>query len=236
MALRIAITHLGSAIDVLKGAEDGDGFVSAVEIQRDVGDRRTIQASLTIKRFSHRLYSSKIWTCRRRFSQRHSGCGTKSVQSSRSIFAQSPVDSSAKRILRRTLTTTISSHNHGGGILQLHWRSSAIGAVKEVLPRYDWKDWLFPIDTSQRFWQDPKNHRSHEVARSATRHPITPRIGIGSAIRISRQQWRCLPHSLRQHGVPCHHELLAELRLEANGCSTRRRRGSGTRRRTSGGT
>ena len=30
----------------------------------------TIQTPLTIKRFSHRLCSSKIWTCRNRFSQK----------------------------------------------------------------------------------------------------------------------------------------------------------------------
>src|SRR3989339_18839 len=101
------ITHLGSAIDVLKGAEDGDGFVSTAEIQGDVADRRTIQAPLTIKRFPHRLYSSEISTCRSRFSQKHRGCGTKSVQSSRSILAQYSANSSAKRILGRTLARSL---------------------------------------------------------------------------------------------------------------------------------
>jgi hypothetical protein len=50
--------------------------------------------------------------------------------------------------------------NHGGGILGLHWRSSAIGAVKECFPDYDWKDWLFRI-TPRRFWKDPRNHRRY---------------------------------------------------------------------------
>lgn len=50
--------------------------------------------------------------------------------------------------------------NYGGGILGLHWRSSAIGAVKECFPDYDWKDWLFRI-TPRRFWKDPRNHRRY---------------------------------------------------------------------------
>jgi hypothetical protein len=91
------IAHLGSAIDVLQGAEDGDVFVSAVKIQGDAADRRTIQTPLTLKRFPHRLYSSKICMCRSRFSYKLAVSATKSVQSSRSIFAQSSANSRAKR-------------------------------------------------------------------------------------------------------------------------------------------
>ena len=64
------ITHVGSVVDVLQAPEDGNGFVAAVEIQDNFPHRRTIQTPLTIKRFSHRLCSSKIWTCRNRFSQK----------------------------------------------------------------------------------------------------------------------------------------------------------------------
>ena len=50
--------------------------------------------------------------------------------------------------------------NSGGGLLQQHWNSSAIGAVKECFPDYDWKDWLF-TRKPRRFWQDPRNHRRY---------------------------------------------------------------------------
>ena len=58
------------------------------------------------------------------------------------------------------ITTDDFKHNRGNGILGLHWRSSAIGAVKECFPDYDWKDWLFQA-TPRRFWRDPRNHRRY---------------------------------------------------------------------------
>ncbi len=58
------------------------------------------------------------------------------------------------------ITTDDFKRNRGAGILQQHWRSSAIGAVKECYPDYDWKDWLFKV-SPRRFWQDPKNHRRY---------------------------------------------------------------------------
>jgi hypothetical protein len=51
-------------------------------------------------------------------------------------------------------------HNFGGGLLEQHWNSSAIGAVKECFPAYDWKDWLFQT-TPRRDWHDPENHRQY---------------------------------------------------------------------------
>src|SRR5664280_1977750 len=63
------ITYCRPAIDVLQGAENGNRLVAAVEVQNDPGNRRTIQTLLTIKRFSHRLCSSKIWTCRAGFDE-----------------------------------------------------------------------------------------------------------------------------------------------------------------------
>ena len=58
------------------------------------------------------------------------------------------------------ITTNDFKQNQGNGILRLHWNSSAIGAVKECFPEYDWKDWLFRI-TPRRFWQNPENHRQY---------------------------------------------------------------------------
>ena len=129
-----SITHLGSAIDVLQAAEDGDGFVSAVEIQGDLGDRRTIQTPLTIKGFPHRLCSSKIWTCRSRFSHKNRGFGTNVVQSSRSIFAQSPANSSPKRILRRTLVSDDAGQFKIAGLLHgLCWLH-AERSIRKLVP------------------------------------------------------------------------------------------------------
>jgi hypothetical protein len=58
------------------------------------------------------------------------------------------------------ISTEDFKRNHGGGILQLHWRSSAIGAVRECFPEHDWKEWLFRV-TPFRFWHNPKNHRRY---------------------------------------------------------------------------
>ena len=58
------------------------------------------------------------------------------------------------------ITTGDFKRNRGGGILQGNWGSSAIGAVKECFPDYDWKDWLFRMSPRQ-FWQDPRNHRRY---------------------------------------------------------------------------
>jgi len=58
------------------------------------------------------------------------------------------------------ITTDDFKHNRGNGILGQHWGSSAIGAVKECFPDYDWKEWLFGMAPRQ-FWQDPRNHRRY---------------------------------------------------------------------------
>jgi hypothetical protein len=58
------------------------------------------------------------------------------------------------------ITTDDFKHNYGAGLLQQHRSSSAIGAVKETFPRYDWKDWLFAI-TPRPYWKDPRNHRQY---------------------------------------------------------------------------
>ena len=43
------------------------------------------------------------------------------------------------------ISTDDFKRNSGGGVLLQHWNSSAIGAVKECFPDYDWKDWLFRL-------------------------------------------------------------------------------------------
>lgn len=59
------------------------------------------------------------------------------------------------------ITTDDFKHNHGGGLLtQKHLRSSAIAAVRECFPEYDWKEWLFGM-TLLRFWKNPRNHRRY---------------------------------------------------------------------------
>lgn len=58
------------------------------------------------------------------------------------------------------ITTDDFKRNAGGGLLEQHWSSSAIGAVKECFPDYDWKDWLFRM-TPRHFWQDRKNHQQY---------------------------------------------------------------------------
>jgi hypothetical protein len=58
------------------------------------------------------------------------------------------------------ITTGDFKRNSGGGLLNIHWNSSAIGAVKECFFADDWKDWLFGC-TPRRFWRDPRNHRRY---------------------------------------------------------------------------
>ncbi len=58
------------------------------------------------------------------------------------------------------LTTEHFKRNHGGGLLALRFRDSAVAAVKQCFPDCDWKEWLFGM-TPLRFWKDPKNHRRY---------------------------------------------------------------------------
>jgi hypothetical protein len=58
------------------------------------------------------------------------------------------------------ISTDDFKRNSGGGLLESHWNSSAIGAVKECFPDYDWKDWLFRC-APRHFWQDTRNHRRY---------------------------------------------------------------------------
>jgi hypothetical protein len=58
------------------------------------------------------------------------------------------------------ISTDDFKRNSGGGVLEQHWNRSAIGAVKECFPDYDWKEWLFRI-SPRHFWKDPRNHRRY---------------------------------------------------------------------------
>ncbi len=58
------------------------------------------------------------------------------------------------------VTTDDFKQNRGSGALLHCWNSSAIGAVKETFPDYDWKEWLFTC-CPRAFWKDPKNHRRY---------------------------------------------------------------------------
>ena len=58
------------------------------------------------------------------------------------------------------ITTDDFKRNSGGGLFARHWNSSAVDAVKQHFPDYDWKDWLFNI-APRHFWQNPKNHRRY---------------------------------------------------------------------------
>jgi hypothetical protein len=60
------------------------------------------------------------------------------------------------------ITTEDFKRNSGGGVLESHWNSSAIVAIKECFPDCDWKDWLF-VMAPRRFWQDPRNHRRYMI-------------------------------------------------------------------------
>ena len=57
------------------------------------------------------------------------------------------------------ITTNDFKRNRGATVLATQWGSSAIAAVKECFPDYDWKDWLFG-NVPRHFWPDPTNrHR-----------------------------------------------------------------------------
>jgi hypothetical protein len=58
------------------------------------------------------------------------------------------------------ITTSDLKRNHGSGVLLHYWNSSAIAAVKECFPDYDWKEWLFKC-CPRSFWGDLKNHRNY---------------------------------------------------------------------------
>lgn len=59
------------------------------------------------------------------------------------------------------LNTDHIKQNRGGGLAQLHWnKGSAVAAVMDVFPEYDWKEWLFDV-CPRRFWKEPANHRPY---------------------------------------------------------------------------
>jgi hypothetical protein len=49
--------------------------------------------------------------------------------------------------------------HYGRGIL-VKFHNSHIALLKALLPRYDWKEWLF-VNVPLRFWQDPANRRRY---------------------------------------------------------------------------
>ncbi|HVC93275.1 MAG TPA: hypothetical protein VND64_06265 [Pirellulales bacterium] len=58
------------------------------------------------------------------------------------------------------ISTADFKRNHGAGLLQSHYRDSAIAAVMECFPDHEWHEWEFrtaPI----HFWQDQRNHRRY---------------------------------------------------------------------------
>jgi len=58
------------------------------------------------------------------------------------------------------VTTNDFKANRGAGVLYAYWNSSAIAAVQETFPDYDWKEWLFR-QAPLRFWADRRNHRRY---------------------------------------------------------------------------
>ncbi|HUG92180.1 MAG TPA: hypothetical protein VML55_15170, partial [Planctomycetaceae bacterium] len=52
------------------------------------------------------------------------------------------------------------TQNHGGGFLTTAYNGSSIAAVKEYLPDYDWKEWLFDW-AGPNFWSSPDNRRRY---------------------------------------------------------------------------
>lgn len=54
--------------------------------------------------------------------------------------------------------TTDDFKNNGGGGLLHYWHDSAVGAVQDTYPDYDWKEWLFQT-APRRFWLQRRNHR-----------------------------------------------------------------------------
>lgn len=47
-------------------------------------------------------------------------------------------------------------NNHGGGLLMSYYRDSPLDAIRDYMPDYDWKPWLFKR-TPQGYWHDPAN-------------------------------------------------------------------------------
>lgn len=58
------------------------------------------------------------------------------------------------------ITTDDFRSNYGGGALEQCWGGSAVAAVKEYYPDYDWKGWLFGV-VPRDFWHDPRNRRRY---------------------------------------------------------------------------
>src|SRR5262245_22725309 len=58
------------------------------------------------------------------------------------------------------LTTDDFKRNGGAGVLALYWKWSAVEAVKDCFPWYDWKEWRFGM-CPLRFWQGRQNHRRY---------------------------------------------------------------------------
>lgn len=59
----------------------------------------------------------------------------------------------------RVTTNDFKAHR-GAGVLYAYWNSSAIAAVQETFPDYDWNEWLFR-QAPLRFWGDRRNHRRY---------------------------------------------------------------------------
>ena len=49
---------------------------------------------------------------------------------------------------------------HRGSGLHKYWGQSALAAVEDCFPGYDWKPWLF-VQVSPGFWDSPANRRSY---------------------------------------------------------------------------
>jgi len=58
------------------------------------------------------------------------------------------------------ITTNDFKRNSGNTLLRYFWHDSAICAVKECFPDYEWKDWLFAI-APRHYWKAPENHRHY---------------------------------------------------------------------------
>ena len=71
------------------------------------------------------------------------------------------------------------AENHGAGLLQNHYRGSVLSALREYLPSYDWKPWLF-AKVPHGFWNESDNRRRYLKW-------LARRLGLRSS-----SDWRCL--------------------------------------------
>ena len=69
------------------------------------------------------------------------------------------------------VTTDDFKRHHGAAILGSYWSDSAIVAVQECFPEYDWKEWLFPTFRTSGFGFHGISRGRQVIGRSHWRGP-----------------------------------------------------------------